>query len=579
MESAMKRWFWKRWAWTGVFGITAAVGLALGAGKDAPPSAGAPPKIGDVLTLKFQNGPEKHVKVLKTERRADGSYQSEVKDMKSGEVFTLIDKSHEPPAAAKTPAPSAAPAALAGKTAPSKPSFIPKGIDSKITVPQPKGIDTPLAIPQPKPSTMKGSVTDFSPSAKTQFTDPLLAEVGGREPDAGRERKLFAPSKPNTVAAPAPMPEPAPEMQKRPGFFKRLFGKDTPPPAMSAPTFAPPNAAPVITPKPVTTAKPKPTPAFMPPNSVFDSGPSALPRSNSAPALMPADTALEPGAGATQPAPRLSAGTATVRTPRVFPARTTTPAEAPRGATSKPNVGSTLLPTPDRTPEPPRTAPSIVTPPMAAVPVPVAPPTMPPTAAPAPLPIPTPPATIPPPVVQAPKTIAPLTPAPITAAPSVPEPPALPAVPVPTAPSPVVPAIPNVPALPTIPAVPGGMSANHAPVMQAGFVSSAAAALAHDIQPHVTALRTAAAPSMRVMAAKALAGGRHASSDAVKSILFIACTTDPSPFVRACCIDELCKLGYYDPAFVVHLNKACGDPSEDVRTAAKDALKKMTPER
>src|SRR5687767_11653528 len=90
----MKRWVWKRWVWTGVFGITAAVGLALGAGKDAP---AALPKVGDVITLKFEKGAEKKVKIVKTERQPDGSYQSEVKDMKSGEVFTLIDKSHLPP--------------------------------------------------------------------------------------------------------------------------------------------------------------------------------------------------------------------------------------------------------------------------------------------------------------------------------------------------------------------------------------------------------------------------------------------------------------------------------------------------
>jgi hypothetical protein len=102
-------------------------------------------------------------------------------------------------------------------------------------------------------------------------------------------------------------------------------------------------------------------------------------------------------------------------------------------------------------------------------------------------------------------------------------------------------------------------------------------ALVQDIQPHVVMLRTAVAPSMRVLAARALSGGRHGSSDAVKSILFIACTSDPSPFVRTCCIDELCKLGYFDPAFMAHLHKACADPSEEVRTAAKEALMRMSP--
>jgi hypothetical protein len=108
-------------------------------------------------------------------------------------------------------------------------------------------------------------------------------------------------------------------------------------------------------------------------------------------------------------------------------------------------------------------------------------------------------------------------------------------------------------------------------------MSPAAMALAQDIQPHVTALRTAMAPTMRVLAARALSGGRHGSTDTVKSILFLACTTDPSPFVRACCIDELCKLGYFDPAFMAHLHKACADSSEEVRAAAKEALMKMTP--
>src|SRR5262245_47619983 len=131
----MKQWFWKRWAWTGVLGITAAVGLALGAGKDAPPAPAAPPKVGDVITLKFQNGPEKKVKIIKTEKQPDGSYQSEVKDMKSGEVFTLVDKSHLPPADAKPATPkNATPKNATPKAAaPAKQPMTPKAIESKVT--------------------------------------------------------------------------------------------------------------------------------------------------------------------------------------------------------------------------------------------------------------------------------------------------------------------------------------------------------------------------------------------------------------------------------------------------------------
>ena len=114
-------------------------------------------------------------------------------------------------------------------------------------------------------------------------------------------------------------------------------------------------------------------------------------------------------------------------------------------------------------------------------------------------------------------------------------------------------------------------------VVQAGYVSPAAAALVQEIQPHVTLLRTAMAPSQRILSARILAGCRHASSDAVKQVLFKACTTDPCPLVRACCIDELCKLGFYDPAFLAHLHDACADPDDDVRTSAKEALNKMVP--
>ena len=100
-----------------------------------------------------------------------------------------------------------------------------------------------------------------------------------------------------------------------------------------------------------------------------------------------------------------------------------------------------------------------------------------------------------------------------------------------------------------------------------------------DIQPHINTLQTALAPSARILAARALSGGRHCSTDTVKGILFHVVQHDPCPLVRACCIDELCKLGYYDTAFLDHLKKACDDSSEDVRTAARDALLKMTPRR
>ena len=98
-----------------------------------------------------------------------------------------------------------------------------------------------------------------------------------------------------------------------------------------------------------------------------------------------------------------------------------------------------------------------------------------------------------------------------------------------------------------------------------------------EIQPQATTLRDALAPSHRMMAAKGLAEGRHGSSDAVKAVLFHAAKTDPCPAVKACCIEHLCTLGYFDPAFLKHLKMASDDASEEVRTAAKAALVKMSP--
>jgi hypothetical protein len=154
--------------------------------------------------------------------------------------------------------------------------------------------------------------------------------------------------------------------------------------------------------------------------------------------------------------------------------------------------------------------------------------------------------------------------------------------PMPTTPTPPV----NVP-VPSIPPPPGGIVPQaYVPrdggpiqvVFPAGYVP-ANIAVHRDLQPYVTTLNSALLPSERMLAARALADGRHGSTDQVKAILFKAAQTDLCPAVKACCIEQLCKLGYYNPAFLEHLKASWDDPDEDVRTAARASLTKMSPRR
>ncbi|MCX8138231.1 MAG: HEAT repeat domain-containing protein, partial [Gemmataceae bacterium] len=85
----------------------------------------------------------------------------------------------------------------------------------------------------------------------------------------------------------------------------------------------------------------------------------------------------------------------------------------------------------------------------------------------------------------------------------------------------------------------------------------------------------AVAPSARALAARALADSPHGATPTVKNLLFQVCQRDPAPFVRACCIDELTRLGYADPAFLAYLRQAQEDQDDQVRLAAQLALQKL----
>ena len=427
----MVRWYWKRWVWSVVAGSTAMIGMSAAqpGGTDAPPAV---PRVGDVITLKFRDGPDRQVKVLKTEKQPDGSYHSEVKDTKTGETFTLVDR----PGDALPP-----PAGATGKTSPAA----------------------------------AGKPTDPA-KAKTGPNDPLIPPLGKifRDKDTSKDGRTTA-AKP-TVATPEPEPE-------KPGLLKRLFGRKqpTPPPAVTVPAS--------------TAGKSK-----------GNTGPS--------------------------------------------------------GTSSPPPV----RPTPATTAEPPLVQPSRpIAPPTPAVPAPVAIPPAPASSAPAPAPLPLP-------------TIPPATPTPPGGLPTIPLPPG--GVSTARPPGDVVPTRATVSPTPAALAAPAPSAPDPAPMrppLLDPTGSPAASALVREIQPHVTALQTGTSPTQRIIAARALAGGRHGSSDTVKAVLLIAATNDPNPAVRVCCIEELVSLGYYDPQFMSLLHQASTDPSREVREAAAAALKKMTP--
>lgn len=327
--------------------------------------------------------------------------------------------------------------------------------------------------------------------------------------------------------------------------------------------------------------------------------PAPTPESSSGilvrPTLKPAAPAPEPGpASADDPARRPGP------LQRLFSKRSLPPTMPAMPAPPAPTVTQPQQPTPvpgTPFPPPPVNKPSnTIPPPPFTVPTPmpmpgtVPPKPLPVATAPAvttpstPLPIPTPPMSVPtttaePPRAFAPKPVTPPTPVipnavPVPTAPPVTTP-SLPA-PVPTAVPRPMPTAPGGGPLPVIP-LPGGQSrANGLAVMQAGGNVPPYMAMPQDIQPYVNVLHNALPPSQRILAAEALANGRHGSSSAVKAMLFNAAKNDPAPVVRACCIENLCKLGYFEPAFLEHLKAACDDPKEDVRDAAKAALAKMT---
>lgn len=435
----MLRWVRRGKWWMCVLGTTAALGLAYGqGGMDAPPGL---PKAGDTITLKFSDGPDRQFKVLKVERQPDGSYLSDVKDVKSGEVITLLDR----PASAPVPSPTPAAPRPTGRPAELPPlSTAPAPVQPLPVMPQ---YTSPGFPERPMPAIRPIPEADAAPAKQDPpKQDPpkksLLSRLG-----------IGGPDKPAQPPPPKPQPD-ADQDAKKPGLLSRIFGpkKPTPPVTASGPsgpslepplTGADPALPPLVRPTPSTFPVPMPSGSTAEPPRVAPASPgTSRPSNPPGPASFESDPLVMPGASSLQ---------------------TASPVH--------------MLPRLDSTP------------------------------------------------------IFPLEPTPMD----------------------------NRVVQTQYTRIPGG--------------------LPEEVVPYVRALRTAHAPSERIIAAQALAGCRHASSEGVKSVLFGACIADPCPLVRATCIDELCNLGYHNVAFLAYLADACTDPSDQVRASAKTAMRKMTPER
>lgn len=115
-------------------------------------------------------------------------------------------------------------------------------------------------------------------------------------------------------------------------------------------------------------------------------------------------------------------------------------------------------------------------------------------------------------------------------------------------------------------------------ILPAGYVPPELAAN-REIEPQVKSLQTSLRPTERMTAVESLAGGRYGTSDGVKMLLFRSAQADPCPMVKVCCIEQLTKLGYREPAFMDHLKTAAEGRNEEVRDAAKAALQKLAPQK
>lgn len=228
----MTRWNWKRWAFAIVTGSAMAGSFVSSASDDMP-------KAGETITLKYPGQPDRIVTVVKSVRKADGSLETEVKDGKSGETFTLVDPAPENKIPSVTPAKPAQPVApiqtvAAKPTAPATLPPLPVPLGNKVAAPAakaPVATQTPMPpMAEAKDKRLIGNGKVFNREPETPVSDKpgILGRVFGKRPTpttmpatsmpvtspgtarVGAEPPRVQPAKPAVPTAPTRVTPPTP---------------------------------------------------------------------------------------------------------------------------------------------------------------------------------------------------------------------------------------------------------------------------------------------------------------------------------------------------------------------------------
>jgi hypothetical protein len=299
-EAIMTRWFSKRWVWAALAGATVSVGFAAAGG--APPQ-----KVGEVISLNFEKG-ERKFKVLKSEKQPDGSYLTELKDVKSGETLTLLDK---PEDAKSAPAASSLP----GKAAEMLKDAVKLKDAPKAKRPDPL-LPAAAAADEPKERRLLGRIfgdRDRNPSpGTTANAQPRMERMempADPQKRAGLMGRFFGrkPSAPGMPSAGLPVPgSPAPTASPPPVIPLPMggLGKGPAAPLVPGGTTEPPRvmpARPGSNPMPTSPAPKPSTPPLFPPSASMPPSPLPLPVGGGS--FAPAPVISRPVAVPTIPAP------------------------------------------------------------------------------------------------------------------------------------------------------------------------------------------------------------------------------------------------------------------------------------